>query len=455
MSTISVSLCHYVSTQARILLEQTIGRGLRLMWRGLEFEDQKQENRQRIRLGKAPSSMIDVLSIIEHPAFQSFYDELMDEGLAGEPDDDRVSSTGDLIAVDRREDYEEYDFAVPFILREREEEIKERSFDIMALGSLGPSQFDSLKKFIGKGEEFYSEDVEYKTRIDRYRVEGGMLTATGYNDFISKLVYQISHSLSQPISRSSTSSADQCFPYMQIDKPQLAALIDDYIRTRLFGHSMNPMDDENWRVLPMVVKYIVEEVSKELLRTEATEIVAEAEVRYRRLSEVPRLIMRESHSCIVSKCIYSRLSYPSRYGGLEQSFIEMADRDASVEAFCKIHEQKHDFAHLPYIKEDGLPAFYCPDFFVRTAGNIYLVETKAQGQLNHPNIKRKKKAAMAWCERINNLAADQRSNRAWCYVLLGESTFYEWQDDGGDMATLLHCERLRQDKEKGQPSLAF
>ncbi|WP_204306265.1 hypothetical protein, partial [Stenotrophomonas maltophilia] len=71
------------------------------------------------------------------------------------------------------------------------------------------------------------------------------------------------------------------------------------------------------------------------------------------------------------------------------------------DAFCKINEQKHTFARLRYIKEDGLPAFYSPDFFVRADGAIYLVETKAQGQLSSPNVLRKRRAAVAWCDRIN------------------------------------------------------
>jgi len=30
------------------------------------------------------------------------------------------------------------------------------------------------------------------------------------------------------------------------------------------------------------------------------------------------------------------------------------------------------------VKNDGLPAFYSPDFLVRTASTIFLAETKAQ-----------------------------------------------------------------------------
>src|SRR6202041_2967590 len=108
-----------------------------------------------------------------------------------------------------------------------------------------------------------------------------------------------------------------------------------------------------------------------------------------------------------------RLPYPLRSGGLEQAFMETCKRDASVDAFCKINEQKHTFARLRYIKEDGLPAFYFPDFFVRSGGFIYLVETKAQGQMTSQIVLRKRKAAVAWCDRINGLAAEHRSGCEW------------------------------------------
>jgi type III restriction enzyme len=120
------------ASSAGILLEQTIGRGLRLMWRGADYDDIKSDNRRLIRTGKTPASMIDILSIVEHPAFIDFYEELMAEGLVGEIDEDdaNTSSTGDLIAVPLRPGFEEYDFAIPFILREKEEEIETRPIDI-------------------------------------------------------------------------------------------------------------------------------------------------------------------------------------------------------------------------------------------------------------------------------------------------------------------------------------
>jgi type III restriction enzyme len=154
-------------------------------------------------------------------------------------------------------------------------------------------------------------------------------------------------------------------------------------------------------------------------------------------------MVRESASLQVTKCIYTRLPYPTRSGGLERAFIEWAQADAGVEAFCKISENRHDFVRLRYIKDDGMPALYIPDFLVRTADAIYLVETKAQEQISHPNVQRKLKAATTWCERINALDPQQRGERQWHYALVGESLFHDWLQKGARLGELLAFSRAR------------
>jgi type III restriction enzyme len=108
-----------------------------------------------------------------------------------------------------------------------------------------------------------------------------------------------------------------------------------------------------------------------------------------------------------------------------------------------IAEDIEEVETLRYVKDDGLPAFYSPDFLVRTENAVYLVETKGQEQTIHPNVQRKLKAALAWCERINNLTEEQRGGPAWNYVLLAENVLYEWQSKGAHLAELLDYARLR------------
>ena len=448
------------ASTAGILLEQTIGRGLRLMWRGADYDEIKRDNRVLIRKGKTPASMIDILSIVEHPAFVRFYEELMEEGLVGieTEDDPNTSSNGDLISICLRPDYEEFDFGIPFILREKEEEIQTSGFCVEHLEPFKSFSIRVLKNLVGRGEKFHSEDVQARTRFGDYRVNGGVMTATGYNDYLGRLVRRITEALSQPLTDSSKKYAnDTKFPHIQINRGQLAEGIDSYIRVQLFDGVFDPFADENWRVLLVdpVTEHILRVWARQLLEAEDTATTIDAEVTHRHLSEVTKLTMRESSSLAVDKSIYLRLPYPSRNGGLERSFIETADRDASVDAFCKLNEQKHTFTRLRYIKEDGLPAFYAPDFLVRCGASIYLVETKAQGQVNTPNIKRKKRAAVSWCDRINNIAPEQRRNAEWHYVLLGEQVFYDWRDKGASIRDVLEYARLRPVDERVQATFAF
>ena len=439
------------ASQAQILLEQTIGRGLRLMWRDDEYTDLKRENRERINAGQEPGSLLDVLSIVEHPAFQSFYDELIREGLAGTTGDDmdETSSTGDVIAAELRGGFEAFDFGIPFILQEVDEVRDHTALNVAALPPFTAMTLAQLTGLLGKGDTFISQDLQSATLFGDYRVDGAVMNVGGYNEYLSRLTRRISQALSEPVPRGNKVATHLAKPYLQVNTAELTGWLDDYIWTQLFDAAFNPLDGqdggENWRVLLLqpVVDHITKVFAVALLDAEQKHMTGQTEVHLRHLSEVPRLMMRESHSAEVSKCIYTRLAWPARNGGLERAFIAWAQADTQIEAFCKISENRHMFVRLRYVKDDGLPAFYSPDFLVRTAGAVYLVETKAQQQTIHPNVQRKLKAALAWCERINGLSAEQRGGAPWHYVLLAENVVLEWQAKGARLAELLDYARLR------------
>ncbi len=439
------------SSQAQILLEQTIGRGLRLMWREDDYADIKRENRERINGGREPASLIDILSIVEHPAFESFYNDLMAEGLAGtsSEESDTSNSAGDMISVGLRDGFEAFDFAIPFILREAEETLDHHALDVMALPAFTAMSRAELSRLLGRGDTFVSQDLQSATLFGDYRVEGAVMGVGGYNDYLSRLTRRIGQALSQPLpanhQRGRKIATHHVNPYMQVNTAELTGWLECYIRERLFAEPFDPMVDENWRLLLLqpVVDHITEKFAWALVESEQRNVQGETEVRQRWLSEVAKLTMRESASLPVVKCIYERLPYPARNGGLERAFMAWAQADSDVLAFCKISETRHDFARLRYVKEDGLPAFYSPDFLVRTETSVYVVETKAQQQTTHPNVQRKLKAAAAWCERINGLTPEQRDNRDWRYVLLGEASLYDWQSKGGRLAELLDFARVR------------
>lgn len=442
------------ASNAPILLEQTIGRGLRLMWRGdPEIEEMKVETRERIRKRLEPANYFDVLFIVEHPAFVEFYEDLLSEGLIaedpGDGEDDRQRVTGDLITVELRDGYEQFDFRIPVILRDVDEELVEPSVDPLALppgrhagvaGGIG-----WLKGIVGKGDTFVSEDAQTGTRYGDYRVDGGVLTATGYGDYLGRITNRLATALSGRTTDNAKKYKQMVhYPLLQAFRPLLTGWVDAYIRNRLFDEPFDPMAEENWRVLllPDVVDDISAVFAAALIEATANTEVGGAQVLYRPISEVRSIKVRTSASVVVSRSIYPRLPYPSRSGGLERRFIEWAEVDTHIEAFVKVDEYHHHMVHRPYLKADGMPAYYSPDFLVRTAGAVFIVETKAQGALSDENVLRKKRAARGWVDQIKRLDPEQRDDREWSYVLLGETTVESWLSNGERCSALLEYARL-------------
>jgi len=302
-----------------------------------------------------------------------------------------------------------------------------------------------LAALLGKGDTFVSQDLQSATLFGDYRINGAVMNVSGYNDYLSRLTRRISQALSEPMPKGNKIASHLAKPYLQVNTAELTGWLDDYIWTQLFGQTFNPQDDENWRLLLLqpVVDHITRVFAVALLDSEQKHITGETEVHQRFLCEVPKLMMRESNSVAVAKCIYTRLAWPARNGGLERALIHWASADAKILAFCKISENRHTFARLRYVKDDGLAAFYSPDFLLRTEAAIYLAETKAQQQAIHPNVQRKLKAAVAWCYRINQQAPAHRSGLPWHYVLLAEDFVYECQATGARQADLLDYARLR------------
>lgn len=445
------SICVIVplrSSQASILLEQTIGRGLRLMWRGdPSIDELKAETRERISKGMEPTNYFDVLFIVEHPAFSEFYDELVNGGLMVETGDDadNTGATGDLEHVDLRPGYQAYDFEIPVILRDADEELRQPSINPPELAP-SPYPLDLIIKTVGKGDRFVSQDAQTGTQYGDYRVDGGVLTATGYNDYLSRMTTRITEALGRTMTKSQSKYNENAkFPILQAYRPLLTGWLDSYIRHRLFGQEFDPLAEENWRVLLLddVAHSIAGTFATKLVELQDSQVVASAEVQHRSLSEVTTIPVRGSTAEEVNKCIYPKLPIPSQGGGLERRFIRWADKDSGIEALAKVHEYRHDFLRRPYLKADGMPAQYSPDFLIRTPFTIYVVETKAQSALSDENVQRKQKAALAWCEQINELPEEQRDGRDWAYVLLGETIVNEWHKKNATVTDLLEYARLR------------
>ena len=424
------------SSQAPILLEQLVGRGLRLMWRESDYIDIKREDRLRVlKNHQPPRTYIDTLSIVEHPAFIKFYDDLQDQGLVAvdEGDVGVGGATGDILTVGLREDYGKYDFQWPVILHDSIDEFEDAEIDLDDLEPFTMYPLPLLRKFLAKeGETFVSQESLTKTTFGKYKVTANLFNASGYNEYLQKLL--------RVVTLRFENCRRQGFPTIQINGAQTVQVMDWYIREKLFSVPFNPFQGNDWKILlakdGIVTKHIVEQFAVAIYKMQNRLTTINAEVSHTDFSSLRAIKMRESYSMEVQKSIYPRLGYPSHGGGLEKAFIEFLDRDAEVERFLKINENGHSFAIIFYVRKDGLMATYHPDFIVATADKVYLIETKGDDKVDDVNVRQKQTATIEWIKKINALEPEDRMNRTWEYVLVGESVFYSLSGSGATITDI-------------------
>lgn len=441
------------SSSAPILLEQTIGRGLRIMWREPEFEDIKTENRRRLLVEKKePISYIDLLTIIEHPAFIQFYDELLKEGLLGELDHDPKGGEilGDIIRVGLKENYREYDLSWPTIIKDADEELIEHEIDINELEKFTAYEVKDLKKFFAKdGEKFISEEMTVKTRFGDYVVDANLFKSQSYNEYLQKIVDCVVNRMARISQRK-----NKIFPAMQINNVLIAKTIDRYIREKLFGEPFDPFIDNNWKILllknGLITNHIVKEFGKAIFEMQQAVEPTDAKVNQSYFSEISELRMRENFSLPITKTIYERLPYPSNSGGFEKDFMGYAESDGGVESIMKVNEYYHSFATILYIRTDGLMATYFPDFIVKTKDKLYIIETKADKDLKDENVRQKQLATLDWVKRLNTLEAKDRMDREWAYILLGENHFYSLKQNNASVEEICELAKVKETTAKGR-----
>ena len=432
------------SSEASILLEQTIGRGLRLMWREEEYQATKMYDRHKVLVNhKAPDTYLDMLSIIEHPAFERFYDELMAEGLAIDDNGEigTGGSTGDLITVGLKDDYEQFDIKWPIILSNIEEELEENEIDIESRLPFTMFPLSKLRQFLAtEGEVFVSSEITTKTQFGKYKVTADLFTATSYNEYLQKIIHIITNRLDRL-----PAHKGQSVPNVQVNLSQMVAALDLYIRTRLFEEPFNPFNGNDWKILlsknGIVTEHIIREIAialYDMLQNTSTE---DAIVHNVAFSTVKTLTMREGYSLPMRKTIYERTVYPSNRGGFEHDFIAFLDTDAEVESFVKVNEYKHTFATVFYVRIDGLMATYHPDFVVTTADKVYVIETKGNDRKTDLNVRRKQTAMLEWIKKVNALTPEKRMNKTWEYVLLFEDNYYSLKVSGATLTDI--CKRTQ------------
>lgn len=399
------------ATEADLLLEQIVGRGLRLMFPRYvypELHEAKREAFYEIRKNKIPSNSLDFLFVVEHPRFRAFYESLKQEGyIIGGGDTSETPSTGDILPIDAiPERIDKFDIAWPI-----------QVFDEGRMPELSQIDISTLPKYSGD----YHQLKEWLSKlvVQETHVETGKKTKTWKLD---NEYFDYSHFLRQASRAVATRGKTSILTAQQA---KIAELIDDFVSDYCFGESIDFTKQENYCILNyvLVFDHVVQTIHQAIVKL-IQGYKYEVKGIWGKLSDVPRIMVRESKSIETDKSIYPRVGYQAKGGGFERDFMaDVLNTSAGVLSYAKL-DRRHRLK-ITYRDETGILRNYEVDFVVKTAGRNYLVETKADRDIDSPNVAVKAQAAVAWCDQGSTVIPPDEFHQSqnWEYLIVSESLF--------------------------------
>ena len=426
------------SAEQNLLLEQIVGRGVRLMfpeYKYPELSDLKREAREDVMNKRVPKNSLDFLFVVEHPEFRKFYDELQKQGYAiGIGDSSGTETTGDLVLSEATpERIKHYDLSWPIQVYEQSPKYDFSAIDVSKLPKYTTS-FESLKKVLST-IAITSINAETGIKIKTWKLDNQ------YFDY--------AHFLRQATMAVASEKGAHILTGKMAD---ITGIIDEYVSNYLFGGEIDFQKAENYTVLNYapLFDFVVGSVKRVLLDGLGAIQYEVKAGKIGKLSDVKKIYVRESLSVPVERCIYPLSAYSRRGEGFEKKFMEETlDKSGEVEAFGKIQQRKH-LLNISYRDKDGIKRDYFPDFIIKTKDKMYIVETKAEDEIqkaegNEKNlIVLKARAAVSWCKTASQVALPDQP-QDWEYFMLSEKTFKENRQLGFDSLTglgRLDLERL-------------
>ena len=381
--TVVVGLRPY-SAKANILPEQTIGRGLRLMFRN------------------ARSSYIERVDIIGNRAFIEFVEDL--ETLEGLKFDtfQLGKEKLNILTVQPMAERQAFDLSVPqlspLIGRKKSLGDEIAALDVMAFQMpplpMKSQEIDALKTFIYEGRDLLTKE----TLVNR---EYHNPPAQTPEEIIGYYARRIAQNIKLP--------------------SQFAAIcpkLREFFERKAFGQTVD-LDDPQV-ILAMNADFtgkIATRIFESFLRTKIVEpktpeIIAEP----RWLSATPPFVTSKTPFA-AKKTVFNYTVCDNDY---ELAFAKFLDAAPDVAAFAKL-PMEFDFA-ISYTDTATNIRHYFPDFLVkRDDGSQWIVETKG---LEDVNVARKDEAAQDWCA-----AAAELTGAAWEYLKALQTDFESFRPE--------------------------
>jgi type III restriction enzyme len=376
--TVIVGLRPYTS-KASILPEQTVGRGLRLMFR-------------------CPTGYIERVDVIGNKTFIEFVEQLEREEDI-QLDTFKIGEKVSIVTIAPDPKKADRDIAIPvlspILTRKKSlaEEIAELDVSAFACPVLPRKQDDATAKtFRYEGYDI----ITLQKLIEREYSIPEPQTA-------EEVIGYYARRIAQDVKLPSQFSA-------------LAPKVREFLETKTFGSFVTLNDPAMIKAISSnVAQYVTVKTFVEALRKL---VIAELEPQLvhagRPLSETPPFPWSRA-TLAADKCIFNLVACHNEF---EKEFAQFLQKAPDVQRFSKLPEQ-FGFA-IEYTDIAGNLRYYEPDFVALTSDGIhYIVETKG---LEDTNVANKDRAAQLWCENTTRLAG-----KPWAYLKVLQTAYKQLQ----------------------------
>jgi type III restriction enzyme len=376
--TVIVGLRPYTS-KANILPEQTVGRGLRLMFRGA-------------------SGYIERVDVIGNKTFIDFVEQLeREEDIQLETF--KIGEKVSIITIAPDPKKNDKDIAIPVLTpiltrkKSLAEEITELDVSALTCPVLPRKQDDAAAKtFRYEGYDI----ITLQKLIEREYSIPEPQTA-------EEVIGYYARRIAQDVKLPSQFSA-------------LAPKVREFLDTKAFGGPVTLNEPAMIKAISSnVAQYVTVKTFVEALRKM---VIAELEPQLlhagRPLSETPPFPWSRA-TYAADKCIFNLVPCDNEF---EKEFAQFLQKAPDVQRFAKLPEQ-FGFA-IEYTDSVGNLRYSEPDFVVLTGDRIhYIVETKG---LEDTNVANKDRAAQLWCENTTRLAGTP-----WAYLKVLQVAYKQLQ----------------------------
>ena len=369
------------AAKSNILPEQTLGRGLRRMYRGTDVRE--------------------TVSVMGTPAFMEFVESIQSEGVTfervpmGEGAARKESLIVEVESDNPEKDLDALDISLPKLSRRFHREFKD-------LEDLDPAALHTKKLPLKPFTEEETREIIFKTMLDSEVHHTILLNGAGPADYRSVVAF----------------FARQLLKELRLvgGYDVVYGKVKTFVRDHLFEAS--PVDLED----PVVLRNLSEPEAGKILfdgfkaaingltiQDKGTSVIED----HIRLRDTRPFRTENRPFLAASKSIFNRIVGEANAGGFELSFAAFLQGAEDVDSFAKNYLAVG--FKLDYVKADGDLSTYTPDFILKTVdGQIWIIETKGREELDLPQ---KMARLRQWCEDATSASKDDGGvNYRFVYV---------------------------------------